>query len=255
MKIGFVSDIHEDIESLRKAFTKLEKMNCDAVICLGDIVGFSFPYQRRRDGRNANACVAMLSDQCDVIVAGNHDLHAVQRVPEFTAGIHYPDNWYELDYEKRVRLSRNRLWLYDDGELPRALNTRSEEILHSLPEYSVRAFNGIRMLFSHFNYPNISGSRIDVPKNAKDVRKHFQFMADADCMLAFSGHGHPEGFVHTDRNAMTFRSFSSMQLDRTSQWIICPSVANSLRLNGILLFDTSTFQLDVLPLCSRATIA
>ena len=53
MKIGFVTDIHEDIVSLRRAFTVLERAGCDIVICLGDIVGFTLHFQKRITQRDA----------------------------------------------------------------------------------------------------------------------------------------------------------------------------------------------------------
>jgi predicted phosphodiesterase len=254
MKIGFVSDIHEDIESLRAAFTTLEKLNCDSVVCLGDVVGFTLPFQRFIERRDANACLAMVRDQCSVVVAGNHDLYAVKRIPEYAAGFQYRDNWYELEYEARAKLSRNQIWLYDDSELPQFLTSESVEYLQSLPEYATMTFDGISFLFSHFHHPDFSGSRIDSLRKAKHLKSHFQFMTEKNCKMSFSGHGHPEGCACSDENKLKFFPFGSYQIEQTLQWIVCPCVANTSRANGIMSFDTSTYQLDVIPLRSRKSI-
>ena len=84
MRIGFVSDIHEDIVNLKTAFAVLEKANCDVVVSLGDIVGSSFRFQENVQRRNANACIDMVKDQCSLAVAGNHDLFAIRKIPEHT---------------------------------------------------------------------------------------------------------------------------------------------------------------------------
>ena len=36
MKLGFISDIHEDIVSLERALEILLKEQCDQIICLGE---------------------------------------------------------------------------------------------------------------------------------------------------------------------------------------------------------------------------
>jgi Icc-related predicted phosphoesterase len=44
MRLAFISDIHEDVESLRRILRKAEKRGYDQLICLGDISGFSLPF-------------------------------------------------------------------------------------------------------------------------------------------------------------------------------------------------------------------
>jgi predicted phosphodiesterase len=251
MNIGLISDIHEDIDSLKTAFVMLERAQCDVVVCLGDIVGFTLPFHRNISSRDANACIAMIRDQCTVVTAGNHDLYAVRRTPQFTAGFSYPENWYALDYETRARKSRNRIWLYEDSELPQFLTPSSIEYLHSLPEFVVKEFDGVSILFSHFHYPDLSGSTIGYPRKAKHLREHFGFMEQSGCILGISGHGHPEGCVHVDSGALKLLPFASHRLQRTVQWLVCPCVANTSRPNGVIVFDTAAFDLDVIPLASR----
>jgi predicted phosphodiesterase len=251
MKIGFISDIHEDIESLRLAFDELDARHCDAVVCLGDIVGFTIPFQRYIERRNANACLALVRERCAVVVAGNHDLFAVKRTPVFDAGFAYGENWYALDYEERARKSRNRVWLYEDSELPHFLTPESKEYLRSLPEFEVENFDGLPFFFSHFHFPDLSGSRIDSLRKARHLKKHFTFIEEHHCRLSFSGHGHPEGCARSNHKKLHFLPFGSYQLERELLWVVCPCVANTTRANGIMTFDTRSYTLDVIPLRSQ----
>lgn len=254
MKIGFISDIHEDIASLGDAFAELDRRQCDAVVCLGDIVGFTIPFQRYIRTRDADASLAMVRAECAVVVAGNHDLFAARRTPQYDAGFPYGENWYALDYDTRARRSRNRVWLYEDSEMPHFLSAAAREYLASLPEYAVEEFGGHRFFLSHFHYPDLSGSRIDSLRRARHLRQHFAFVAQHDCPFSFSGHGHPEGCARSTPKRLRFLPFGSYTLDGEPEWIAGPCVANTTRANGCMLFDTATRQLDVIPLASRKTI-
>ena len=111
MKIAIISDIHEDIVSLKKAITIIEKNNADKIACLGDIVGFSVPYYPYIKTRNATECINIIKQNCDIVVAGNHDIYESKRIPNHTAGINYPNNWYSLSYEQREKIANNKIWL------------------------------------------------------------------------------------------------------------------------------------------------
>lgn len=254
MRIGFIADIHEDIDSLRAGFTLLEQRNCDAVACLGDIVGFTLPFQRHIRTRNADACVAMVRDRCATAIAGNHDLYAVRKTPAFTAGFPYREHWYDLTYEERARLSRNRIWLYEDGELPHRLSPQSKDYLHALPEFTVLPADGEGLFLSHFHYPDISGSTIAMPRKARHLDEHFRFIAEHRCALSFSGHGHPEGCARADRSGLRFLPFGSYPLGPDPLWLVVPCIANTTRTNGVVILDTVAGQIDAIPLGSPKTI-
>ena len=254
MNIGFISDIHEDLESLKVGMRLLEQNNCDAIVCLGDIVGFTLPFQRHISARDANGCIDLVKDACAVVVAGNHDLYAVRRIPLYTDGFPYGENWYQLDYDKRAKLSRNRVWLYEDSELPHFLSPASVEYLSALPEYKDASFDGIRFCFSHFHFPDLTGSTLATPRKPKDLLRHFEFMDERQCLIGVSGHGHPEGCACCDSAKLRFLPFGQHVLDKQQQWLVCPCIANTSRSNGVMLLDTSSFQLDVIPLGSSKSI-
>lgn len=247
MKIGFISDIHEDYAALLKAVRVLEKARCDALICLGDIVGFSYPYQRYFGSRDAEACVTLVRQTCAAAVAGNHDLFAVRRIPNHTAGFHYGDKWYEQDEATRLRKSRNRLWRYEEYDVPLRLGTTSVEYLRALPEFATPLMDEIPIFISHFHYPDLSGSLVRSLRRDQ-LLKHIEFIRANKCMLSFSGHGHPEGFARAENGRLLFDGFGSHAIHRSEQWIVSPAVARTERVSGVLAFDTNTFDLEVIPL-------
>jgi len=89
MKIGLISDIHEDILSLEQAFRFFSSEKCDQIFCLGDIVGFALPFFKYIETRNANECINLIKKNCDETVIGNHDLFAIKKVPEHKFGFDY----------------------------------------------------------------------------------------------------------------------------------------------------------------------
>jgi predicted phosphodiesterase len=101
MRLGVVSDIHEDAERLAEALRILEKRNCDEIACLGDIVGFDVLVYRHLNSRNASRCLAMVRENCRHAVIGNHDLFAVRRLPAGNSLFTFPADWYAMDFRDR----------------------------------------------------------------------------------------------------------------------------------------------------------
>jgi len=113
LRIAIISDIHEDIITLRKIISRIQKKGYDKLICLGDISGFSLPFYKYLETRNAHECLKLLRETCDIIIPGNHDYHAAQRIPEISAIFDFPSNWYELDFRKKSELVNGEIWLHE----------------------------------------------------------------------------------------------------------------------------------------------
>lgn len=250
MKIGFISDIHEDIISLEKALQLLSNEKCDSVICLGDIVGFTLPFYRYIESRSAEESVRLVRENCSRVVAGNHDLYAIKKVPLYKSGFDYGDNWYNLDYEIRAGKSRNRIWLYEDNEIRSYLSDASKEFLNSLNEIEVFDSGDLKILISHFCYPDFSGSAIFFPGEVFHLEKHFNFMNEKKCRISFSGHGHPEGVIMVTEERFASLKFGLRMLNEGIQWIVVPCVARTTRENGVLVLDTTSMEFRSLSLKS-----
>ena len=63
MKYAIISDLHANLEALEAVLADMQP-HADAVICLGDIVGYN---------ANPNECLELVQNVCNVVIAGNHD--------------------------------------------------------------------------------------------------------------------------------------------------------------------------------------
>jgi putative phosphoesterase len=73
MRLGVLADIHANLPALEAALALLRREGVDRYLCLGDLVGY---------GPHPNECVAAVAELGTVCVAGNHDLIALDRLPD-----------------------------------------------------------------------------------------------------------------------------------------------------------------------------
>jgi diadenosine tetraphosphatase ApaH/serine/threonine PP2A family protein phosphatase len=71
MLLGLVSDPHANLPALEAVLVDIERVRPDAVVCLGDFVGY---------GASPNEVVDALKERCAVSLVGNHDLAALAQV-------------------------------------------------------------------------------------------------------------------------------------------------------------------------------
>jgi putative phosphoesterase len=77
VRLGIVSDVHANLEALRRAVDRLRRDAIDVLVCAGDIVGY---------GPQPNECIELLEELGAVAVAGNHDLLALGHLDPSTRG-------------------------------------------------------------------------------------------------------------------------------------------------------------------------
>jgi diadenosine tetraphosphatase ApaH/serine/threonine PP2A family protein phosphatase len=65
MRYLLISDIHSNLEALEASLAAAERLEPYQLMCLGDVMGY---------GADPAACLDLVGDQANLILAGNHDL-------------------------------------------------------------------------------------------------------------------------------------------------------------------------------------
>lgn len=250
MKIGIISDIHEDAQRLDLAFKRLEKAGATEIACLGDMVGFDVLTYRYLSSRNASYCLDMIRSGCRWVVAGNHDLYAIRKIPDLCSLFRFPDNWYDLDFSERKSLSENRVWLYEHRELPALLKRSDRDYIDSLPLHLQLDCDGLKIVLSHSLHPDLSGSLALRPRDPWDYRPHLSWLKTQTAQIGVSGHLHLSGLFRIDSRSVQDLNFSTSLLKTDLAQYICPATASSSSKNGVLLLDTVQRSIQALPLKS-----
>lgn len=64
MRFAVVSDLHANLEATTAVFAEIDRRGVDAVLCLGDVVGY---------GPDPSETVDLVRERCETTVLGNHD--------------------------------------------------------------------------------------------------------------------------------------------------------------------------------------
>ncbi len=257
MRIAFITDIHEDALSLKKALRLIEREKCDQVVCLGDILGFPYLRGKYESTRDVHECISLIRQNCSLVVAGNHDLFHLRKFPKYTAGFRFPDNWYDLSPEEKTRIGGQKVWNYAD-DYPVELDDYELDFLHSMPEYDFVFYGGNKILVSHYVYPNCSGYVLSGNNEKKKIADHFRFLDRNDCRLSVCGHLHiegmglyyqpSEGILAKFLNGYDYYSFGTKRLKNKNCSIIIPALADNGQVNGFAILDTVDYSINALSL-------
>ncbi len=252
MKIGIITDIHENVGILEETLKKAEENRCDEVACLGDIVGFDTRFYDFSMKRSAKSCIELIESNCRWVVAGNHDLNSVSRFPSWTNGFEYPEGWFIMSSNERKRISSGKVWCYE-YDSPNDLSEKESGYLSRLPEYIIPEVSQDSILFSHYIFPDFTGSTTLYVERSNQMKKHWDFMSSNKVSLSFIGHSHNifAGFAYK-KNGLSVKAFHSLPnnyfvLGEESVVVLLPPLSGDKGKTGFTIFDTSTRRLSLIP--------
>lgn len=252
MKIAIIAGIHEDIKNLEKALEMIKGVQCDEIVSLGDIVGYSVPFFGFYKSRHAHKCVDLVKQMTSISIVGNHDLFAIEKLPK-ERGFDYPENWYSIEYADRIKIGKDKVWIYHD-ELPAILERQDFDYLSTLSEYHIEKYLDETCMFSHYVKPNLVGDTQFVIEQAEDLTDHFDFMNEYGVKYSFVSHDWIEGLRFITASKIDSLGYGKFELPSEPTVIGVPWVANGTPSNGFVIVDTETNEIECVPLNSKPHI-
>ncbi len=247
MRIAVITDVHEDVVSLKKALRMIETEKCDYIVCLGDILGYPYMRAKYETSRSATECISLIKRNCRIVLLGNHDVFHLKKIPVSNAGFQFPENWHELSHEEIKAIGKGRIWNYSDDY--RTVLTDSEtDYMNSLSEYYVKEIDNNRILFSHFVYPNFTGYISTINGGKYDLTSHFSWMQQNLCGISICGHMHieglgigyepGEGLLSRLFHGFNYYSYGERKLKNKSCSVTVPALADNSQVNGFAIYDS-----------------
>ena len=159
MRIAIISDIHANLEALETALRVIREQGADAVVCLGDIVGY---------GANPNECADAIRSATPHVLLGNHDEAAIhaEKTEYFNPYARIAAEW-----TYSMLTPENKEYL---GELPFTLDLDGIFFVHASP-YEPEAWHYILQ--------------------PADAQHNFPYFNEAVCVV---GHSHVPGIFSED---------------------------------------------------------
>jgi len=115
MRYAVISDIHANLEALQAVLSKISTLAVDAMLCLGDIVGYN---------ADPNECLKVVRNEGIRSIMGNHD--------SFACGLEEADN-FNPAAQKAILWTRGQLTEENSmylTTLPRELSVNNMFIFH-----------------------------------------------------------------------------------------------------------------------------
>ena len=168
MRYAVIADVHGNLEALEAVLKKLKEESFDALLFLGDSVGY---------GPNPNECIEVLKNKAQVLLAGNHDRAAVGLTD---TAFFNPNARLAIEWTQEVLSDENKKLL---ASLPIDKHMKREHLclVHSTPKEPEKW---------HYLL------------SAWDAYNNFPFFSEKICLI---GHSHvpaiieetPEGKINT----------------------------------------------------------
>ena len=173
MKLGVITDIHNNLIALKAVKEKLNQMECDKIICCGDIIGI---------GPCPEETVQYIMQIPNLIaVRGNHEKYLLEGLPT-----EYPN-------EENMGLEEMKHHKWEHH----LLSAKSIDFLESLPYQINLTYEGLNISIMHYCMDH-DGHYINYKANPSedDLRKMF---ADISSDIILYGHNHCRNICYSDK--------------------------------------------------------
>ena len=206
MKLGIITDIHNNLTALKAVVEKLNQMGCDEIICCGDIIGIG-PYPEET--------VQYIMQIPNLIaVRGNHEKYLLEGMPG-----EYP-NEENMGFEEM----KHHKWEHS------LLSAESIAFLESLPYETDIACEGFNVSITH-TCMDSDGHYINYKINpsADDLDKMF---ADIKSDIVLYGHDHCRNICKGDKLYINVGSLG------------CPAWDKNIARGGILKIENGSVEIQ-----------
>jgi len=185
VRYGIFSDVHGNIDSLRRVLAKLENESVDQYVCLGDVVGY---------GGCPEECCERVREVTAVATLGNHDAAVTGRMDY---SYYYDAARNALDMHGSWLSSENMIWL-------KALPYRYDDV-----EHDVTFSHGSPIRPEDFDY-------VFAIEQARGLIPHFDELSH----VTFIGHSHLTKSFSISRQKAEDVTADSIDLDPDLRYII-----------------------------------
>ncbi|MDE5605004.1 MAG: metallophosphatase family protein [Eubacterium sp.] len=208
MKLGVITDIHNNITALKAIVEKLKQMECDKIICCGDIIGI---------GPCPEETVQYFMQIPNLIaVRGNHEKYLLEGMPT-----EYPN-------EENMGLEEMKHHQWEHH----LLSAKSIDFLESLPYKINVSYEGFNISIMHYCMDR-DGHYIYYKANPSedDLKNMF---ADVSSDVILYGHNHCRNICKADKLYINVGSLG------------CPAQDKNLARAGILKLENGNAEVQTI---------
>lgn len=173
MKLGVITDIHNNLTALSAVVERLNQLKCDKIICCGDIIGIG-PYPEE-------TVQFMMQIPNLIAVRGNHEKYLLEGMPD-----KYPN-----EEQMGIEEMKHHKWEHS------LLSAKSVDFLKKLPYRIDDVYEGYKLSIMH-HCMDRDGHYINYKTNPteEDLKKMF---ADVESDIILYGHNHCRNICKGDK--------------------------------------------------------
>ncbi len=190
MKLGIITDIHNNLTALRAVVERLNQAECDKIICCGDIIGIG-PYPEE-------TVQYMMQIPNLIAVRGNHEKYLLEGMP----------NEFPNEENMSIEEMKHHKWEHH------LLSEESIAFLESLPYKTDITLEGFNVSVMHYCMDS-DGHYINYKINPAedDLRKMF---ANVKSDIILYGHNHCRNICKGDKFYINVGSLGCPARDKNS---------------------------------------